>query len=55
MASVIALGRRWLIEINIERITHDAMENRIKNVLKIFTTFGNNIGAQMKIARYIKS
>ena len=27
MASVIALGRRRLIEKNIERITHDAMQN----------------------------
>ena len=28
MASVIALGRCRLNEINIQRITHDAMQNR---------------------------
>ena len=40
MASVIALGRRRLIEKNIERITHDAMQNlNLKFTFKVLQIY----------------
>ena len=52
MASVIALGRCRLIEINIQRIMHDAMQNHrisFSHCLQVFKINKENLGKQVSM------